>query len=76
MQVLTPALFPFRTITSYVILLLPQPADFSPPSNLSKPNVGVSVFHLTDYITVRSTKFIIMHLGLLTDSNILPECFK
>lgn len=35
----------------YVILLLPQPSTFSPPANLSQPNVGVSVFHLTDYIS-------------------------
>jgi len=35
----------------YVILLLPQPSGFSPPSNLSGPNVPVSVFHLTDYIS-------------------------
>jgi phosphatidylethanolamine-binding protein (PEBP) family uncharacterized protein len=35
----------------YVILLLPQTSSFSPPSNLSKPNVGVSVFELTDYIS-------------------------
>jgi phosphatidylethanolamine-binding protein (PEBP) family uncharacterized protein len=35
----------------YVILLLPQPSGFSPPSNLSAPNVPVSVFHLTDYIS-------------------------
>jgi phosphatidylethanolamine-binding protein (PEBP) family uncharacterized protein len=35
----------------YVILLLPQPSSFSPPSNLSKPNVGVSVFNLDDYIS-------------------------
>jgi len=35
----------------YVILLLPQPSDFSPPSDLSSPNTPVSVFHLTDYIS-------------------------
>ncbi|KAF8266615.1 phosphatidylethanolamine-binding protein [Lactarius quietus] len=35
----------------YVILLLPQPSSFSPPANLSQPNVGVSVFVLTDYIS-------------------------
>jgi len=35
----------------YVILLLPQPSTFSPPANLSQPNVGVSVFHLNDYIS-------------------------
>jgi len=35
----------------YVILLLPQPSSFSPPANLSSPNVPVSVFHLTDYIS-------------------------
>jgi hypothetical protein len=65
MQVLTPALF----TTSYVILLLPQPSDFSPPSNLSGPNVAVSTFLLTDYISVRPTKLISMHPGLLIDSN-------
>ncbi|KAI0303374.1 phosphatidylethanolamine-binding protein [Multifurca ochricompacta] len=41
----------------YVILLLPQPSSFSPPANLSQPNVGVSVFHLTDYISTS-------HLGV------------
>jgi phosphatidylethanolamine-binding protein (PEBP) family uncharacterized protein len=35
----------------YVILLLPQPSTFSPPANLSKSGVGVSVFELTDYIS-------------------------
>ncbi|KAI0060840.1 PEBP-like protein [Artomyces pyxidatus] len=35
----------------YVILLLPQPSTFSPPANLTQPNIGVSVFHLTDYIS-------------------------
>ncbi|KAH9989785.1 phosphatidylethanolamine-binding protein [Russula vinacea] len=35
----------------YVILLLPQPSSFSPPSNLSKPGVAVSVFNLDDYIS-------------------------
>jgi len=35
----------------YVILLLPQPSTFSPPANLTQPNVGVSVFVLTDYIS-------------------------
>jgi phosphatidylethanolamine-binding protein (PEBP) family uncharacterized protein len=36
----------------YVILLLPQPSSFSPPANLTNPNVGLSVyFHLTDYIS-------------------------
>jgi len=35
----------------YVILLISQPSDFAPPSNLSSPNVPVSVFHLTDYIS-------------------------
>jgi len=61
--------------TSYVILLLPQPSDFSPPSNLSGPNVPVSVFHLTDYITVRPTKLITIHPRLI-DSDILPYRFK
>ena len=65
--------YPCVFTTSYVILLLPQPSDFSPPSNLSSPNVPVSVFHLTDYISVRPTKLISMHPGLLIDSNILPE---
>ena len=37
---------------SYVILLLVQPQNFSPPANLSSANVGVSVFELTDYIKV------------------------
>jgi hypothetical protein len=67
---------PVPYTTSYVILLLPQPSDFSPPSNLSGPNVPVSVFELTEYISVRPTKLVIMHLGLLIDSNILPERFK
>ena len=36
----------------YVILLLPQPASFSPPANLTSPNVGLSVdFPLTNYIS-------------------------
>jgi len=35
----------------YVILLLSQPSNFSPPANLSSANVGVSVFELTDYIS-------------------------
>ncbi|KAI0003224.1 phosphatidylethanolamine-binding protein [Russula compacta] len=35
----------------YVLLLLPQPSSFSPPANLSKAGVGVSVFQLTDYIS-------------------------
>jgi len=35
----------------YVLLLLPQPSTFSQPANLSQTNVGVSVFHLTDYIS-------------------------
>jgi hypothetical protein len=35
----------------YVILLLPQPSNFSPPANLSQANTGVSVFELTDYIS-------------------------
>ncbi|KAI0317753.1 phosphatidylethanolamine-binding protein [Amylostereum chailletii] len=40
----------FRS-TLYVLLLLPQPATFSPPQNLSTANVGVSVFNLNDYIS-------------------------
>jgi len=36
----------------YVILLFPQPPSFSPPANLSSPNVGIDLhFHLTDYIS-------------------------
>jgi hypothetical protein len=35
----------------YVIMLIQQPSTFSPPANLTQPNVGVSVFHLTDYIS-------------------------
>lgn len=35
----------------YVILLYTQPTDFSPPSNLSRPNVPVSVFRLTEYVS-------------------------
>lgn len=73
--VLTPAL-PVPYASSYVILLLPQPSDFSPPSDLSSPNTPVSVFHLTDYISVRPGKRVIMHTGPLMDSNILPERFK
>jgi hypothetical protein len=35
----------------YVILLLPQPSSFSPPANLSKPNVGPDIYlHITDYM--------------------------
>ncbi|KAF8496703.1 phosphatidylethanolamine-binding protein [Russula emetica] len=49
----------------YVILLLPQPSDFSPPSNLSSPNVPVSIFDLVDYISVRPTKLIITHPGTI-----------
>jgi hypothetical protein len=60
-------------ITSYVILLLPQPSDFSPPANLSKPNVGVSTFELTDYISVRLTKltrrFIIVPSGFINSES-------
>jgi hypothetical protein len=47
---------PTSSIASYVILLLPQPSTFSPPANLSKPDVGVSVFELTDYISVCPTQ--------------------
>src|SRR6266566_4749399 len=36
----------------YVILLFPQPPSFSPPANLSSPNVGIDLyFHLKDYIS-------------------------
>jgi len=35
----------------YVILILPQPDNFSPPANLSSPGVPVSTFDLNDYIT-------------------------
>ncbi|THH07259.1 hypothetical protein EW146_g9374 [Bondarzewia mesenterica] len=35
----------------YVILLLPQSSNFSPPQNLSTAGVGVSVFNLEDYIS-------------------------
>ncbi|KAI0029323.1 phosphatidylethanolamine-binding protein [Vararia minispora EC-137] len=35
----------------YVILLLPQPANFSPPSNLSSPNTPLGVFSLNGYIS-------------------------
>ena len=49
---------------SYVILLLPQPAAFSPPANLSQPNVGVSVFVLTDYISVRDFLGLSSSLGV------------
>lgn len=35
----------------YVILLYSQPADFTPPANLSSPNIGVSVFSLADYVS-------------------------
>jgi len=36
----------------YVILLFSQPPSFSPPANLSSPNVGIDLyFHLTDYIS-------------------------
>ena len=40
-----------------MILLLSQPSNFSPPANLSSANVGVSVFELTDYISVCFTSF-------------------
>jgi hypothetical protein len=76
-RVLTPPPpLPVPYASSYVILLLPQPSDFSPPSDLSSPNTPVSVFHLTDYISVRPSKRVIMHPGPLIDSNILPERFK
>ena len=36
----------------FIILLLPQPPSFSPPANLSSPNVGIDFyFHLPDYIS-------------------------
>ena len=36
----------------YTILLFPQPPSFSPPANLSRPNVGIDLyFHLKDYIS-------------------------
>ena len=36
----------------YAILLFPQPPSFSPPANLSNPNVGIDLyFHLTDYMS-------------------------
>lgn len=34
----------------YVILLFVQPANFAAPAAFSKPNMGVSVFNLSDYI--------------------------
>lgn len=34
-----------------MILLYSQPADFTPPANLSTPNIGVSVFSLSDYVS-------------------------
>lgn len=36
---------------SYVILLYTQPSSFSPPSELSSPGAGVSVFSLSDYVS-------------------------
>lgn len=41
-----------RNISSYVILLYTQPSNFSAPSGLDTPNVGVSVFNLGDYVQV------------------------
>ncbi|THH08529.1 hypothetical protein EW145_g2639 [Phellinidium pouzarii] len=35
----------------YVILLYTQPTSFTPPANLSSPNIGVSVFSLSDYVS-------------------------
>jgi phosphatidylethanolamine-binding protein (PEBP) family uncharacterized protein len=36
----------------YVIMLFPQPPSFSPPANLSIPDVGIDLyFHLLDYIS-------------------------
>jgi hypothetical protein len=34
----------------YVVLLYTQPSTFSPPTDLSQPNVGVSVFNVNDYV--------------------------
>ena len=34
-----------------MILLYSQPANFSPPANLSTANVGVSTFSLSDYVS-------------------------
>lgn len=39
--------------SSYVILLLAQGDNFSPPSNLTDANQGVSVFNLADYLSAR-----------------------
>jgi hypothetical protein len=33
----------------YVFLLYAQPSTFSPPSEFSQPNIGVSVFNVNDY---------------------------
>ena len=33
-----------------MILLYTQPANFTPPADLSTPNVGVSVFSLSSYV--------------------------
>ncbi|KAI5124035.1 hypothetical protein M0805_003864 [Coniferiporia weirii] len=35
----------------YVVLLYSQPSSFTPPANLSSPNIGVSVFSLSDYVS-------------------------
>jgi len=35
----------------YVILIYLQPANFAAPTEFSKPNMGVSVFNLGDYVT-------------------------
>jgi len=35
----------------YVILLFTQPDNFTAPDGLNTPNIGVSVFNLTDYVS-------------------------
>jgi len=35
----------------YTILLYNQPSTFSPPANMTKPNIGVGVFNLDDFVT-------------------------
>ena len=36
-------------LRSYVILLYTQPDDFTAPDGYDTPNMGVSVFNLTEY---------------------------
>lgn len=36
---------------SYVILLYTQPDNFTAPDGFNTPNIGVSVFNLTDYVS-------------------------